>query len=442
MRLFEGISREAPEVAGPRIGLLLTTLALTLIGFVMVYSASSVEALSASTPATSYLYDQVKYGVIGAIAGFVMWKAVPFQLWRGPLFYAVWMGSSFLLVLVAVMGSSALGATRWLVLGPISLQPSEFAKFVLVIGVAKLLCDIREGQMEPKVALALFFTVVLLPLGFLYKTQSDLGTSMIIVVGAIATLWLGEVSKRAVGGLLGLAGAFGMLSMALTSYRSSRMLYLNPWNDGADGQGLGYQIIHSFYAFSQGGLFGVGLGNSREKFLYLPESETDFVFSIIGEELGLVGALIVIALFMALLHFSLQVARQAPDLFGTMVAGGLGIMIVFQAFLNMGCAMGVFPTTGKPLPFISSGGSSLISSLMMVGIILSVSRASGEGAAARRRDDLRIMRPVDEAPAPRGASGGRGRAARAAAPAPVRARGYSQGRAVARPQDASRARRR
>ena len=208
--------------------------------------------------------------------------------------------------------------------------------------------------------------------------------------------WLGEAPWKAVAALV-LGGI--VLAAAATffvSYRSDRMLYLDPWNDGEGGYGRGYQIIHSYYAFSQGGLFGVGLGNSREKFLYLPESETDFIFSIIGEEFGMVGALVVIGLFMALLYCGMRIARSAPDDFGTMVAGSLTVMIVFQAFLNIGCAMGVFPTTGKPLPFISSGGSSLVASFMMVGLVLAVSEASGEDREyERRRDDLRIVRATD-----------------------------------------------
>ena len=185
---------------------------------------------------------------------------------------------------------------------------------------------------------------------------------------------------------------FGIAATVISSYRGDRFLYLNPWNDGQNGQGRGYQIIHSYYAFSEGGIFGAGLGNSHEKYLYLPESETDFIFAIIGEELGLVGASFVIIVFLALLWAGMRIARAAADDYGAMIAGALTIMLVFQAFLNIGCTIGVFPTTGKPLPFISSGGSSLIASFMMVGIIMSVSEdVAGKSIYDRRRDNLRVV---------------------------------------------------
>ncbi|MEG0505304.1 MAG: FtsW/RodA/SpoVE family cell cycle protein, partial [Raoultibacter sp.] len=148
-----------------------------------------------------------------------------------------------------------------------------------------------------------------------------------------------------------------------------------------------------FYAFAEGGIFGGGLGNSCEKFLYLPEAETDFIFAIIGEELGLIGALVVIMLFLVFLYAGVRIARTAPDNLGAMIAGSFTIMVVFQAFLNIGCVLGLLPTTGKPLPFISSGGSSLIACLFMVGFILSVSQHSAEPSVyEQRRQDLRVVR--------------------------------------------------
>ena len=200
--------------------------------------------------------------------------------------------------------------------------------------------------------------------------------------------------------MLGVGVLFALVAIVFTGYRSDRMLFLDPWDDGEGGYGNGWQLIHSFYAFADGGLFGVGIGNSREKYLWLPEAETDFIFAIIGEELGLVGALAVVALFMLLLWAGMRIARSAPDNFGAMVAGSCTIMIVFQAFLNIGCVIGLLPTTGKPLPFISSGGSSLIATLIMVGLVLSVSQAAGAPSVYdRRRDDLRVVRaaPDDDA---------------------------------------------
>ena len=265
-----------------------------------------------------------------------------------------------------------------------------------------MLLEYRDQIRDMKQALIAAFALVLLPLLFLYKTQSDMGSAVVILVGAFVVMWLGGLPARFVA-VLGIAvvvaGVFGIVG-----YRADRVsVWLDPWSNQYD---TGYQMIRSFFAFSEGGILGVGLGNSREKFLYLPEAETDFIFSIIGEELGLVGALFVIALFVAVLVCGLLIAKRASDDFGTMIAGGLTCMLVGQAFLNMACATGLFPTTGKPLPFISSGGSSVVASLLMVGIIMSVSRVAGEEAltphrasAERRRANLNYIRVEDEPPA-------------------------------------------
>lgn len=407
MSLLRPPQDTSAHIAGPRLAILMLTLALTLIGLVMVYSASAPSAISEQASAASYLKDQLVFAGLGIAAGFVFWRFVPYELWRSPLFYAVWGVAVLMLVAVAVSGTVSLGAKRWLYIGSHSIQPSEFVKFVLVIGMARLLSRLRSGDIDMRKFAVRLVLGLLVPLLFLYRTQSDLGTTAIIAAGIIGVLWLGEVPWKVIAATVIVGALLVVASIVTTQYRSGRMLYLDPWNDGEGGRGAGYQIIHSYYAFSQGGLFGSGLGNSREKFLYLPESETDFIFAVIGEEFGLLGCLIVIGLFLGLLWAGLQVARHAPDDFASMVAGSLTMMLVAQAFLNIGCVIGVFPTTGKPLPFISSGGSSLISSFIMVGIILSVSRASGETVYSKRRDNLRIVKTGGSAEA----GGGRGGAA-------------------------------
>ena len=384
---------EAPEILGPRLVMLLCVLGLTLLGFVMIYSASSISAISENIDSASYLFDQLKYAVVGVAAAIVLWKLIPYRVWAGPAVWVVWAVAIVLLVLTAVMGLSALGAQRWLRLGPISLQPSEFAKIAIVLVAARLFSDLRMHAIGFRAFAVGILVFVIIPTGFLFGTQSDLGTTAIIALGVLGVMWLGEVHWRVllvvVVGLL----LFAVGAVFLSSYRGDRFLYLNPWNDGEGGYGRGYQIIHSYYAFAQGGIFGVGLGNSREKYLYLPESETDFIFAIIGEELGLIGALLVIVVFLLVLWAGMRIARSAYDDFGCMVAGALTIMLVFQAFLNIGCAIGLFPTTGKPLPFISSGGSSLIASFMMVGIVMAVSDgSSGKSIYEKRRDELRVVR--------------------------------------------------
>ena len=387
-----GIKDISSEVMLPQIILVVVVLGLTLFGCVMVYSASAPSAISESGDAASYLIDQIKFVAVGLVAAVVVFF-IPYRWWRGTFTVVLGVAGLIVLIATAIYGLAALGAQRWIVIGPISLQPSEFVKIVIILNAAKLLADLRAGEIDGRMFWAQVFFFIVLPLGLILVAQSDLGTTAILFVGIVAAMWLGEVPLRIV--LIVLAGAIclGLLAIGFTSYRSSRLIFLDPWNDGEGGYGSGYQMIHSYYAFSQGGLFGVGLGNSREKYAYLPESETDFIFSIIGEELGMVGALLVIIAFLVILWMGMHIARSAYDDFGAMLVGGLVVMLVFQAFLNIACAIGVFPTTGKPLPFISSGGSSLVASFMMVGLILSVANEAGAPSIYReRRENLRVVR--------------------------------------------------
>lgn len=411
------------HIMGPRLILLLSVLALTLLGFVMIYSTSSVIALASATadevaavdPMKGTL-DQVKYALVGIVLAFLIWKFIPYSVWRSNVVWLVWLVAFVLLVATAFSGAGGeeWGAQRWLVIGSASLQPSEFAKIALVLVAARLFADFREGAYTVMKFFALIFVLVLSPVLVILGLQSDLGTAMICVVGILAVMWLGEVPARTMLIVVGVVVALGLVGIFGSDYRRARLLvFMNPWDDGEGGYGTGYQIIHSLYALSGGGLFGVGLGNSHEKYLYLTQSDTDFIFAIIGEELGLVGALGVVALFLLVLYAGMRIARTAPDNFGTMVAGGCTIMIVFQAFLNIAMVIGWFPVVGKPLPFISSGGSSLIATFIMVALILSVSQGAVDDslAPARRRADLRVVRTAEPQPprsSKRGGSDGAG----------------------------------
>lgn len=383
-----------------RVLLLVSTALLVLMGLVMVFSASTVEAISQGGGMFDYVRKQAVFAAVGAVLGLAA-SRFPFQIWRGPAFLAPWALCVLLLVAVFFFGDEALGATRWLRVGSMSVQPTEFAKIVFVMGAAKVFYEYATGISSQKRTFVQTSVLLIAPILFLFVTQSDLGSAVVIFIGVVAVLWVGEAPRFWFVILIAAACVVGVLAMS-TGYRAARVaVWLNPWSDE---YGTGYQIIRSFYAFSEGGLFGVGLGNSREKFLYLPEAETDYIFSIIGEELGLVGTLSVIVLFLVLLYAGLQIAAASPDGFGRMLAGGLTAMLVGQAFLNMACVIGLFPTTGKPLPFISSGGSSIIASLIMVGLIYGVSRGSNELTPhERRRNDLNVLRVEREDAAHAGA---------------------------------------
>ncbi len=373
----------------PRMALILAVLALLLIGLVMVYSASSVNALSEGGSAMGGFISQVVYAVLGIAAAFVVWQIIPYHAWVGRFVWVVWGVSMGLLVLTAIMGSTGYGAQRWLELGPVRFQPSEFVKIALVLVAVRVFFDIRGGTAEARMSVIRVLLFIVVPLFFLYQTQSALGTTLICIVGILAVMWLGGVKPYILITVVVLGVAFMVFAVFGTGYRSGRMVYLDPWNDGQGGYGTGYNIIRSYYAFAEGGLFGVGLGNSHEKYQYLFASDSDFIFAVVGEELGLVGALTVIVLFLVVLVAGLRISSMCPDAMGSVIAGAFTTMLVFQAFLNIGCTIGVFPTTGKPLPFISSGGSSMIASLAMVGFILSVSKGDDP---ATRRGNLRAVR--------------------------------------------------
>ena len=382
------------HIHGPRIVFMLCVLALLLIGFVMVYSAGSISNINNGGDALKSLTDQVVYAALGAAVGVAVYLFVKPSFWRGRGIWLVWGLAILLILATSLFGVENYGAKRWIRIGgSFTVQGSEFVKIALVIVTVRLFADYRDGAIDFRSFMVALFLGVIAPLAIMYKTQSDLGTTMICIVALLAVLWYGEVPMRYFLLIVGAVLVFGLIAVFGVGYRADRFAYLDPWNDGQGGYGTGYNIIHSYYAISEGGIFGVGLGNGHEKYQYLFASDSDFVFAVVCEELGMIGAIVVIALFLLLAYTGTLIARSASDEFGTMLAGGLTVALVFQAFLNMGCAIGVFPTTGKPLPFISSGGSSVIASLMMVGLILSVSRdAAAPSVYDRRRADLRVVR--------------------------------------------------
>lgn len=405
---FDVFEEQGSDIGFMRTLFILLVVGMLLFGCVMIYSASAPSAVAEGSHPAVYLLDQLKFALIGIVAAVGAWF-IPYRVWLGRAANAVWFLGMALVVLTMFSGAGGdtWGAQRWLVLGPISLQSSEFMKIAIAIVAAKIMSEYHSGILEFKEAIGKAFVLVGFPMLLILETQSDLGTTMIIFAAVIVVMWLGEVPTPIIVGLIVAAAGLAVLATVFSSYRSSRFLYLDPWNDGKGGYGAGYQIIHSYYAFSQGGLFGVGIGNSTEKYLYLPESETDFIYSVIGEELGMFGALAVLVAFIVLGYAGLRIAYAAEDDFGCMLAGSLTVMLVVQAFLNMGSAAGLLPTTGKPLPFISSGGSSLIATFIMVGLVLSVSQGStsfslpfGRGKKGdvyeQRRDNLRVIH-VDDA---------------------------------------------
>lgn len=383
--------KSAPaHIMAPRLMVGLSTLALVILGLVMVYSSSSITAFVEQGDSTGEAIKQVAFVVIGlvfAVGAVLFAKHDVLCGFGGTIFWGICV---VLLAITALMGTVGLGAKRWLIIGPISIQISEFAKIAFVLMAARIAEDYRNAEIDMVEAFKQAAIYIIVPLGFLFVTQSDLGTTLICCVGLFIVLVLSGLSGRAIAGVFIVGAILVLIAILISSYRSDRLFnFLDPW---ADEQGTGYQLIHSYKALAAGGIFGVGIGNSYEKLQYLPEAETDFIFAIIGEEMGLIGAIIVIVAFLVFLRGGFLIASQSKSMFSGFVAAGLTTMVVFQAFLNIACVIGLFPTTGKPLPFISSGGSSMISSLLLVGIILAISFDShNEDEYRQRRENLHVV---------------------------------------------------
>jgi cell division protein FtsW len=367
--------------------MLVSVLGLCGFGLVMVYSASSVKDYQVLGNSAYHLVKQAQWLAAGLVAMALASRldlrlsSRRLPLHRDALAVGLmaWCASVAGLVLVFAVGVERYGAKRWLDFGPIGLQPSEFAKLSVVLLVAALLAKWRRGEMAADRAfwgiagasLSVFALVIL---------QPDMGTAVSIAVGVFVLLVLSGVNGRVLLGLLGAGVGAGIALIAVESYRMDRVLaFLDPWSDPGD---KGYQIVQSLLAFGSGGLGGVGLGLSRQKFSYLPMAHTDFIFAIIGEELGLIGSLAVVAAFAAFVYGGLLVAMGSGSEYDKLISGGLTGHIGTQAVINMCAATGLMPVTGIPLPFVSYGGSSLMLTLMCVGLVLGAARRAERSPAA------------------------------------------------------------
>jgi cell division protein FtsW len=368
---------------------------LTVFGLVMIYSASSISAYVKEGSAAHFFTRQLAFVLIGGALAVAV-SRFDYRRFQGKLGVQAWWASVALLVLNYGYGVVRGGARRWIPLGFIQLQPSELTKIACVLVAAALAVEWQRGRMETKQYLKKLGFFVGVP-AVLIVSQPDLGTAILMAVGVGIVLFLGGVEFRWVGLAGGIIVAFGVFAVVIAPYRIERvMTAMNPWNDA---QGSGYQAVQALLAFGTGGVQGVGLGLSRQKFFYLPEAHTDFIFAIIGEEAGLIGTLAVVVAFAVLLYAGIRIATGARDPFGRLVAGALAGMIAFQAALNMAAVTGIFPVTGKPLPFVSYGGSSMLVTLVCVGLILSVSEFGAHAPRAVRatpKSEERVRANPDE----------------------------------------------
>jgi len=359
--------------------LLLTVGLLVAIGAVMVFSASSVDGVTQFHDATYFLKRELLWIVLG---GGAAWFGLRLDYCRlraaAPWLFGIAV-ALLGLVLVPHIGSMEGGAQRWFEFKSFSFEPSEFAKLAVVIMLARIFADREDGALS--FARAGFPALLCVGVCFvLVMREPDFGTASLFVITAGVMLFVAGAKWQhlLVGAVVAVPTL--MLFVYSSAYRRDRFTaFLHPWNDP---QGTGYHIIQSLYALGSGGWFGLGLGESRQKFGYLPEQYTDFIYAIIGEELGFIGAAVVLALFLALLYRGVRIAMNADDRFGFYLAVGLAASIVLQAIVNIGVVTSVWPVTGVPLPFISYGGTSLVISMFGVGVLAGISRGRSRAALA------------------------------------------------------------
>ncbi|CAM3575160.1 stage V sporulation protein E [Marinicrinis lubricantis] len=361
-------TRSAPDVL-----LLVSTLLLLTVGIIMVYSASAVNAFHDYGDRFFYLKRQLIFAVLGIVA---MYFTMNTDYWVWKKFAKIGLIVCFVfLVIVLIPGIGVVrgGARSWLGIGAFGIQPSEFMKLGMILFLSKHLAErqkeithFTKGLMPPLLLVGTAFGLIML--------QPDLGTGAVLVGASLLIIFSAgaRISHLAGLAMIGVVGLIGLIIAA--PYRLKRITaFLDPWQDPL---GAGYQSIQSLYAIGPGKLFGLGLGMSRQKYSYLPEPQTDFIFSIIAEELGFIGGAFVLVLFMLLVWKGMRTAITAPDSFGSFLAVGITGMIGVQVVINIGVVIGLMPVTGITLPLISAGGSSLTLMLTAIGILLNISRYS------------------------------------------------------------------
>ena len=354
-------------------GTLLTVMILLMmLGLLTLFSATYYKALETGNP-----WDQVVKQLFGAAVGAAAMAVtcrVPYAFWRHRKVVLSAVGISLvLLVLVAIpgIGTSVNGSRRWITLGPLSFQPGEMAKYAAVLFMAMTL-TVRGKKIQKLFTGILPVLIVPGIMFLLILEQPNLSTAGTIIIVSVIMVLLAGAKWRHMAALGAGALAVGAYYAWSAEYRRERLLsFTDPFAKMSDE---GYQLSQSLIAFGSGGLFGMGLGQGRQKYAYLPYPESDFIFAIVGEDFGLVGCLAVILLFAAFLWAGMRVALDCDDPFGCLLAAGITCMISVQAFINMGVVVGILPTTGLPLPFFSAGGTSLSITMAAVGIVLNVSR--------------------------------------------------------------------
>ena len=359
----------------------ITTGVLVLLGLVMVLSASSVEAFATSGSSFVYFQKQVMWVTLGVIAYVVGTRIHYRRLRRFSKVLYYFSLVLLLVVLVPGLGTSANGSARWIALGPLTFQPSELAKLALILFLADAFTSKKEAYLRDLRETLVPVLPAIGALAVLVMLQPDLGTTMLLSMIGMGVLFVAGAPIAYITTMFVTGTGLAILAALAAPYRRARVLaFLDPWKDPLV---TGYHTIQSLIALGSGGLFGVGLGASRQKWLYVPNAHTDFIFAIIGEELGLIGTVTVVCIFGFLCYLGVRIAQRAADRFGMLVAAGITIWMAVQAVVNMGAVTGSLPITGVPLPLVSFGGSSLVVSLLAMGILTNIAIYGRHGSKAR-----------------------------------------------------------
>src|SRR5918992_2795018 len=363
-------TRAALKPGHPSVLLSVVVAALILLGLVMILSASSVSSFATYGSSFLFFKRQLLWAAIGLVV-FVFFVRMDYRRLRGwgYLSYAVAVGL-LLAVLIPGAGTSVGGSARWLSAGPLSFQPSEIAKLALVLFAADVFSRKKEERFDSLAHTAIPLLPALAVVAVLVMLQPDLGTTLMLGSIGLGLLFVAGAPFRYMAPILSASIALTAAAAFSEPYRRARVLaFLNPW---ADPYNTGYQTIQSLVAMGSGGWFGVGLGASRQKWLYVPNAHTDFIYAILGEELGLLGTLLVLGMFAFLGYMGIRVARKAPDRFGMLLASGIVVWVTLQALLNIGTVTAALPITGVPLPLVSFGGTSLLILLAAMGILVNI----------------------------------------------------------------------
>ncbi|MBQ8578978.1 MAG: putative lipid II flippase FtsW [Clostridia bacterium] len=350
---------------------LILVIILVCLGSAMVFSASYAYAEYHFDDSLYFIRSQLQWAAIGFVVMFVVMHMD--YRWYQKLTMPAFLGTFALLVLVPFVGKTVKGATRWIELGPIQVQPSEMMKLALVMVLA-LYVSANRGQMGNFRRGILYPYCIIGSVCFVTALEKHLSATMILLMIGTLVIFIGGSPVKWLGGFLGAGAGLVALAIAFFDYARLRVQY---WLDPAsDPDSSGYQLLQSLYAIGSGGLLGTGLGNSRQKYLYLPESQNDFIYAVICEEFGFVGAVTVIVLFILLLWRGVVIAMRAPDTYSSILTMGIMAQVAMQCIMNIAVVTGTMPVTGVSLPFFSYGGSSLVMLMVEMGMVLSVSRYS------------------------------------------------------------------